>query len=210
MFWKHQVIHSKVWIQCLVLRLFLQPCLKTGHCIGICAPFCLNHLRSTDSFFSHSEVFNFFLPGWVFRHYWSTFFSFIILLFSSDIGMPSYSFSKVNFSEKDKTLCFMFVCVSIHMAIYNTISLYSSKNVDNRYYVLLLIQVFIVQVTKLVQYNTFSKIPSTSMHFATRVRIWRVARLSASWCSFIRVITWNSSNPEIVQNRKHVHIHFFA
>jgi hypothetical protein len=41
--------------------------------------------------------------------------------------------------------------------------------------------VFIVQVTKLVQftyYNTFSKIPpSTSMHFATRVRTWRVPRL---------------------------------
>jgi hypothetical protein len=46
---------------------------------------------------------------------------------------------------------------------------------------MLLIPVFIVQVTKLVQftqYNTFSKIPpSTSMHFATRVRTWRVARL---------------------------------
>jgi hypothetical protein len=41
--------------------------------------------------------------------------------------------------------------------------------------------VFIVQVTKLVQftkYNNFSKIPpSTSMHFATRVRTWHVARL---------------------------------
>jgi hypothetical protein len=41
--------------------------------------------------------------------------------------------------------------------------------------------VFIVQVTELVQftqYNTFSKIPpSISMHFATRVRTWRVARL---------------------------------
>jgi hypothetical protein len=50
-----------------------------------------------------------------------------------------------------------------------------------RYYVLFLIPVFIVQVTKLVQftyYNTFSKIPpSTSVHFATRVRTWRVARL---------------------------------
>jgi hypothetical protein len=41
--------------------------------------------------------------------------------------------------------------------------------------------VFIVEVTKLVQCtqnNTFSKIaPSTSVHFATRVRTWRVARL---------------------------------
>jgi hypothetical protein len=47
-----------------------------------------------------------------------------------------------------------------------------------KHYVLFLIQVFIVQVTKVVhftQYNTFSKIPpSTSMHFAARVRIWRV------------------------------------
>jgi hypothetical protein len=59
------------------------------------------------------------------------------------------------------------------------ISLYSSKNC--RYYVLFLIVVFIVQVTKLVQFikhNTFSKIPPlTSMHFETRVRTWRVARL---------------------------------
>jgi hypothetical protein len=61
------------------------------------------------------------------------------------------------------------------------ISLYSSKTVDKRYYVLFLISLFIVQVTKLVQfteYNPFSKIPaSTSMHFPTSVRTWRVARL---------------------------------
>jgi hypothetical protein len=37
----------------------------------------------------------------------------------------------------------------------------------------LLIPVFIIQVTKFTQYNTFSKIPpSTPMHFATRVRTW--------------------------------------
>jgi hypothetical protein len=52
------------------------------------------------------------------------------------------------------------------------------------YYVLFLIPVFIFQVTELVeltQCNTFSEIPqSTSMHFATRVRTWRVAHLSAS------------------------------
>jgi len=51
-------------------------------------------------------------------------------------------------------------------------------------YVLFLISVFIVQVTKLVQlnqYNTFSKIPpSTAMHFATSVRTCWFARLSAS------------------------------
>jgi hypothetical protein len=45
----------------------------------------------------------------------------------------------------------------------------------------------VVQVTKLVQftwYNTFSKIPpSTSMHSATRVRTWRVARLYSVQCT---------------------------
>jgi hypothetical protein len=56
------------------------------------------------------------------------------------------------------------------------ISLYISKIVDKSYYVLFLIPVFIVQVTKLVQFTkcnilVFSKIlPSTSMRFATRVR----------------------------------------
>jgi len=58
-------------------------------------------------------------------------------------------------------------------------------------YVLFLIPVFIVQVTELVQgYNKCSKIPpSTSMHFATRVKTWRVVRLSASWRSFMQAIT---------------------
>jgi hypothetical protein len=51
--------------------------------------------------------------------------------------------------------------------------------IRRRYYVLFLI--FIVQVTNLFVYNTFLKIPaSTSMHFATRVRTWHVARLSSS------------------------------
>jgi len=63
--------------------------------------------------------------------------------------------------------------------------MYSRKIVDKkRYYVyvLFLIPVFTVQVTELVQgYNKCSKIPpSTSMHFATRVKTWRVVRLSAS------------------------------
>jgi hypothetical protein len=63
------------------------------------------------------------------------------------------------------------------------VSLYSSKIVviRKRYYVLFLILVFIVQVTKFTSYNTFSKIPlSTSVHFATCVRTWHVARRSAS------------------------------
>jgi hypothetical protein len=46
------------------------------------------------------------------------------------------------------------------------------------YYVLFLIPVFIDQVTKFVAYSLPSKIPpSTSMHFETLVRIWRVAHL---------------------------------
>jgi hypothetical protein len=44
------------------------------------------------------------------------------------------------------------------------------------YYVLFLIPVFNIQVT-------------SSMHFAGRVRTWCVARLSASWLSFMRAIT---------------------
>jgi hypothetical protein len=55
------------------------------------------------------------------------------------------------------------------------------------YYVMFLIPVFIVQVKTLVQftyYNTFLKIPtSTSMHFAARVRTWRVARLYSVQCT---------------------------
>ena len=39
-------------------------------------------------------------------------------------------------------------------------------------------------------YNKCSKIPpSTSMHFATRVKTWRVVRLSASWSSFMQGMT---------------------
>ena len=38
--------------------------------------------------------------------------------------------------------------------------------------------------------NKCSKIPpSTSTHFATRVKTWRVVRLSASWRSFMQAIT---------------------
>jgi hypothetical protein len=59
--------------------------------------------------------------------------------------------------------------------------------IRKRYYVLFLIPVFTVQVTKLVQftlYNTFPKIPpSTSKHFATHVRTWRVARLYSVQCT---------------------------
>jgi hypothetical protein len=56
--------------------------------------------------------------------------------------------------------------------------------IRKRYYALFLMPVFIVEVINLVQftrYNTFSKIPpSSSVHYASHVRTWRVARLSAS------------------------------
>ena len=48
-------------------------------------------------------------------------------------------------------------------------------------YVRFLMSVFIVQVTDGTVYNKCSKIqPSTLMYFATRVKTWRVVRLSAS------------------------------
>jgi hypothetical protein len=55
--------------------------------------------------------------------------------------------------------------------------------------------------------GTFSKIPpSTSMHFANRVRTCRFARLHSVQCT----VQWNSSISETVQNRTHVHIHIFC
>jgi hypothetical protein len=79
------------------------------------------------------------------------------------------------------------------------------------YYVLVLIPIFVVQVTKLVQftwYNTFSKIPpSTSMHSAACVRTWRVARLHSV---YYNIVQRNSALSETVRNRTHVHIHIFA
>jgi hypothetical protein len=64
--------------------------------------------------------------------------------------------------------------------------------IRKRYYILFLIPVLTVQVKHLVRfpkYNTYSKIPpTTSMHFGTRVRTWRVARLyseiALSWKPF--------------------------
>jgi hypothetical protein len=82
-----------------------------------------------------------------------------------------------------KQKLYMYMCPILNGFRYRASSLYSSKIVDKkkRYYVLFVIPVFIVQVTTLVQcnyYNTFSKIaPSTSVHFASHVRTWLVARL---------------------------------
>jgi hypothetical protein len=82
--------------------------------------------------------------------------------------------------------------------------------IRERYYALFLIPVLIIQVTKLVQFtkcNTFSKIPPlTSMHFATRVRAWRVAPLCSAKCT----VQWNSSISETVRNMTHVHTHIFT
>jgi hypothetical protein len=47
----------------------------------------------------------------------------------------------------------MYMCLILNGFRATAISLYSSKTVDKRYYVLFLIPVFIVQVTKLVQFT---------------------------------------------------------
>jgi uncharacterized integral membrane protein len=73
-----------------------------------------------------------------------------------------------------------------------------------RYYILFLIPVFIVQVTKSVQftkYNTFSKMPlSLSLHFATHVKTWRVACLSASRHYFSSVHFTLHRIPQTISN----------
>jgi hypothetical protein len=126
------------------------------------------------------------------------------------------------FSQEERLICWevilikkcIYTCVLFRTV--SEINLFHSRVQKlltwKRYYVLSLIPIFIVQVTKLVEFtyhNTFKKIPtSTSMHFATHVKTWRVARLSASWCSFMRAIIWNSAISETVRNRTHVHIHY--
>ena len=74
------------------------------------------------------------------------------------------------------------------------ISLYSCKIVGKETLCILFnMDIYCFQVPKSVQFtqnNTFSKIPqSTSRHFATHVRTWHVARLSASSRSFTLAIT---------------------
>jgi hypothetical protein len=56
----------------------------------------------------------------------------------------------------------------IQYYVYNFTVQFQKLLIRKRYYVLFLIPVFIVQVTKLVQFSKFP--PSTSMYFATRVR----------------------------------------
>jgi hypothetical protein len=56
------------------------------------------------------------------------------------------------------------------------------------------------KVGTVYQYTTFSKItPSTSVHFAT----------SCEDMACYSSVQWNSAISETVQNRTHVHIHFF-
>jgi hypothetical protein len=83
------------------------------------------------------------------------------------------------------------------------ISLYSSKIVDKKDILLTVPDTGIYcssgKVGTVYKHNTFSKIPpSTSVHFATLVRTWRVARLYS--------VQWKSSISETVRNRTHVHI----
>ena len=65
--------------------------------------------------------------------------------------------------------------------------------VRKRYYmyVLFLILVFIVKVTELVQFimNVWKFHRQHQCPFATRVKTWRVVRLSVSWRSFMQAIT---------------------
>jgi hypothetical protein len=80
--------------------------------------------------------------------------------------------------------------------------------VRKKYCIMFLIPLFIVQVTKLVQftyYNAFLKIPpSISVCFKTCMRTWRVACLY----SVQRAIWSNSSISESVQNRICTYMYF--
>jgi hypothetical protein len=80
------------------------------------------------------------------------------------------------------------------------ISLYISKIVDNKEILRIYCSSDKVGTVYLVKY-IFEN--STLMHFATRVRTWRVARLYSVQCTVQR----NCSIPETVRNRTHAHIH---
>jgi hypothetical protein len=88
------------------------------------------------------------------------------------------------YENKSIWTCFLFRAVSEIELFECTVA---KLLIRKWYYILFLI--FIVLETNLLVNNKFSKIPpSTSMHFATRVRTWRVARLSSCWRSFMRAI----------------------
>jgi len=58
-------------------------------------------------------------------------------------------------------------------------------------------------------YNKCSKIPpSTSTHFATRVKTWRVVRLSASWRSFMQAITSSMLTSSSFRGSTFFSVHF--
>jgi hypothetical protein len=82
-----------------------------------------------------------------------------------------------------------------------------SKLIRKRYYILFLILIFIVHVTKVVQftlYNTFLKIPPTSVYSATGVGSWCVACLHSVWCT----VQPNNIILETIQNRTRTHMLF--
>jgi hypothetical protein len=74
--------------------------------------------------------------------------------------------------------------------------------IRKRYYVLFLIPIFIVQVTKVG--TVYLIPPSTSMHFATHVRTNRDARLYSVEYS----VQYNNLISETVQNTTHTNICF--
>jgi hypothetical protein len=89
----------------------------------------------------------------------------------------------------------------------------SCKILIKRCFMLFIISVFVVQLTQSVHFTQHSGCsnipPSTSVHFATRVRKWRVAGLSASWRSFMLAITSivRSSNSSLSTNNSQLTLH---
>jgi hypothetical protein len=97
------------------------------------------------------------------------------------LGSHSISHSK---QEVYIYTCVLFRTVSEIELFHSTVP---KLLIRKRYYVLFLMPVFTAQVINLLQftqYNIFSKIlPSSLMHFATRVRTWCVARLYSVQCT---------------------------
>jgi len=89
-------------------------------------------------------------------------------------GLPGGNVSILGGHSKQKSVCLrvLFWAISKIELLHHTVA----KLLIKWYYILFLISVFVVQVTKLVQftqYNTYSKIPpSTSLHCATLQLVW--------------------------------------
>jgi hypothetical protein len=108
---------------------------------------------------------------------------------------------------------YMYMCSVPNGFQDRAISLCSCKILIKKCFVLFIISVFIVQLTQSVhftQHSACSNIPpSTSMHFAARVRTWRVAGLSSSWRTFMLAITSivRSSNSSLSTNNSQLTLH---